>query len=458
MIPKIVWPDIFNKGNPFGGVDGVRPIRITFHNSSFTNIDNDEKKALDILIGLAKLDDVDAMSFDGSVSSKIVIDHERADAENIGLKIVNVEGKTVLFSSVSKSFLKPNFIGYLLGVYSYNEEEKYRSIRQEILEAKSHGALHRDIFITTSTFLLSNKEKLKELNICTPRDALKLTGLHLRMKGEFEWISHVTDRMHFITSRQTFYDFLSRGRLPSSWKYTSGLGLHRNRKILLPLGWSVLSRYSRVLQARDEIGRLFYMRNTPSLKDQMQYHFDYLTILFTAALDVQALIINEVYNLRLKDFDCGLRRKIFRKAIKNNSATNNLDILLTSKDDLINIIFDLRNKIHSISLETDFYIPETFPNELLERIYKYNQSNHFGIQRENITVTENRSDPVPSIRYSVDLYNLANNLVDEATNLINSLMQETKVEEFLDSENRSKIQVNPPEDMLPFIQTYMFLA
>ena len=264
--------------------------------------------------------------------------------------------------------------------------------------------------------------------------------------------------MRFKTSSCIFYQFLSRGLLPYSWKYLSGLGLHDKREILLSLGWSVLHRYSRVLQARDEIGRLFYMPNTRSSKDQMEYHFDYLTVLLTAALDVQTLIINNIYCLGLNSSDCGLRRKKFREAIRSNSATSSLDTLLTTKDNFINILFDLRNKIHSISIETDFHVPETYPNELFERIYKYDQSDHWGIQKQNVTVIENYSDPVPSISYSVDMYNLAYSLVNEATNLINSFMEETKIERFLDTEKLSKISVNPPDDMLPYIQTYLLLA
>jgi hypothetical protein len=316
MISKIVWPHTFEKGNPFGGVDGFRPIRITYHSSSFANIANDEKKALDILTGLARLDNVDAMSFDGSVSPKIFIDHEKANEKHIGLRIINAEGETIRYSGVSNSWLEPNYMAYLLGIYSSNEEEKYRSIRQEILEAKSHGALHRDIFVTSSAFLLKNKDKLDELNICTPREALKITGLYLRMNGEFEWTSHIEGKARFITSRRTFYEFLSRGLLPNSWKYLSGLGLHNKREKLISLGWSVLNRHSRALQARDEIGRLFYMPKTSSSEDQTAYHFDYLTLLLTAALDVQALIINEVYSLGLKDHDCGFRRDKFKNAVK----------------------------------------------------------------------------------------------------------------------------------------------
>jgi len=458
MISKIVWPHANEKGNPFGGVDGFRPITITFHSSSFANVTNDEKRVLDILMGLARLDNVDALSFDGSVSPKIFIDQESENKEHIGLKIINAEGEIIRCSGMYKSWLEPNYITHLLGTYSSNEEEKYRSIRYEILEAKAHDALHRDIFVTSSAFLLENKHKLDELNICTPGEALKITGLYLRMSGEFEWISHIEGKVRFATSKQTFYQFLSRGLLPNSWKYISGLGLHNKRAKFISLGWSVLNRYSRALQARDEIGRLFYMPKTSSSEDETVYHFDYLTLLLTAALDVQALIINEVYSLGLKDHDCGFRRDKFKNAVKKNPATSNIDALLATKEDFINILFDLRNKIHSISLETDFHVPEIYPDELLERIYQYNPNEHWGIQKQNVTVTVNRGNPVPSIDYSVDTYNLTHGLVNEATKLINLLMEETKIERYLDAGYLSKIRTNPPDDMLPYIQTYMLLA
>lgn len=469
MISKINWPFSFEKGNPFGGVDGFRPIRITFHNSSFTNMAGDEKKALDILVGLSKLDEVDAMSFDGSVSPKIVINYDNGydydnEIENdnkgfIGLKVVNSEEETIRFSvGVSKSSLKPSYLKNLLGIYSYNEVEKNQAIRKEVLEAKSHGALHRDIFITSSEFLLDKKEKLDDLNIRTPKEALKIIGLYLRTKGEFEWISHIKGNTRFSTSRGIFYEYLSKGLLPNCWKYLRGLGLHKKRNDLLPLGWSAMNRFSRALQARDEIARLFYMPNNFSSEDLMGYHFDYLTLLLTAVLDVQALIINEIYNLGLRDYFCSIRREDFKNAIEKKSSTNNLDSLLTAKENLINILFDLRNKIHSISLDTNFNVPETDPDELLERIYQYDQKNHWGIRKQNLTVVVNRGDPVPSVDYSVDLYNLSYCLLHETTQLINSIMEETKIEELLDSKLKSEILSSPPSDELLFIQTYLLLA
>jgi hypothetical protein len=458
MISKIVWPHTLKKGNPFGGVDGFRPITITFHNSSFANIADDEKYALDILVELAKLDNVDAMSFDGSVSPKILFDHESADEECIGLRTINTEGKTTSYYGVSKSLLEPNYIANLLSFYSSIEEEEYRLIRQEILEAKSHGALYRDIFVTSSAFLLKNKDKLNELNICTPKEALKIIGLYLRMNEKFEWISHIEGIEQFTTSKRMFFQFLSRGLLPNSWKYLSGLGLHDKHEKLISLGWSVLNRYSRALQARDEIGRLFYMPKTSSSEDQTAYHFDYLTILLTAALDVQALIINEVYNLGLKENNCGLRRDQFNKAINRNPSTSNFKTLLNNNRNFINILHDLRNKIHSVSLKSDFQVAETYPDELLERIYQFDPSDHWGIQKRNITVIINHDDPVPSIDYSVDIFNLAHGLVNEATKLINSIMEETKIEKYMDSSYLSEILINPPVDMIPYIQTYLLLA
>ena len=246
--------------------------------------------------------------------------------------------------------------------------------------------------------------------------------------------------------------------MPSSWRYLSGLGLHQDREKLIALGWSVLNRYSRALQARDEIGRLFYLPKTPNSEDQMAYHFDYLTLLLTATFDALALITNDVYGLGLKHRECGLRRKSFRKAVQNRTTTDNLGTILATNATYIDILFDLRNKIHSVSLETDFNVPDKYPDELLERIYQFDPKDHWGIQKQNVTVTVNGGDPVPSIEYSVDLYNLAHGLVDEATKLINSLMEGTKIEDYLVAENLSNILVKPPADMIPFIETYMLLA
>ncbi len=459
MISKLVWSDTFEKGNPFGGTDGFRPLRITFHSSSFSNTSiNNEKAALDVLLGLAKLDNIDAMSFDGSISPQIFIDHDRDNKDNVGVTVINAEGKPIHFSGVSKHYLEPNYITYLLGIYSSSEEDKYISIRQEILEAKSHGALRRDLFITTSAFLLKNKSKLSELNIYTPSEALKIVGLYLRVNGEFGWTSHIESNVRFLTTMDIFYEFLSRGLLHKSWKYISGLGLHNEHKKLLSLGWSVVNRYSRALQARDEIGRLFYMPANSSTKDNMMYHFDYLTLLLTAAFDTQAIIINTVYNLGLKDQDCGFRRERFKTIIRRQPIASNLANLLSTKSDFINILFDLRNKIHSASMETNFHVPESYPDELLERIYQYDQYNHWGIQKRNTNVIINRGNPTPSINYSVDIYHLAHGLVSEATNLINSVMDETQIEITLDTKDLPKIITSPPDEMLPYIQVYLLLA
>jgi hypothetical protein len=241
MISNIVWPQTFIKGNPFGGVDGYRPITITLHSSSFANILEEDKTALEIIIGLSSSDDVDTMSFDGSVLPKIIFGDEREDEKEIALKIINSDDEIIQISSVSKSFLDPRYISRFVDIYRSNEEEKNRLIRQNILEVKAHEALNRDIFVTSSDLLLMNKNEIDNLNISTPREALKIIGLYLRMKGESEWLTHKKGNVSFTTSRRWFYQLLSRGLLPNSWKYISGLGKLNNREKLVSLGWSVMN-------------------------------------------------------------------------------------------------------------------------------------------------------------------------------------------------------------------------
>lgn len=278
------------------------------------------------------------------------------------------------------------------------------------------------------------------------------------MRGEFEWISEVQGKARYLTSRRMFYQFLSRGLLPNSWKYISSLGLHPEREEFVQLGWSIIERFSRALQARDEIARLFYLPDIVDSEDQKIYHFDYLTLLLTAALDVQTLIINKVYGFGLKDYNCGLRREPFKNAIRNNPNNKNLENVLVANNDFIDILYKLRNKIHSTSLRADVSVPETYPDELLEAIYQYNPSDHWGVRKEKVTVIKNQGPPIPSFNYSVDIYSLAYSLVDETCKLINFLMDETKIEDYLDRANLGKITANPPAYLLPRIQSYLLLA
>ncbi len=456
MITKMSWSNPLEQGNPFGGTDGYRKITLTFHSTPFTGITDEEKKALEILVKLSSLEEVDALGFDDLVSHKVIFDSERQDDEYIRFKIVNAEGKTTKYSGLSKTWLRPDYINKLIQEFSSCKGIKVDLLKQELLEIGSHRELYRDIFITTSPFLLQKKFNFPEVNICSPKEALKILSLYLRMRGEFEWISHFDENVQNVTSRRVFYDYLSKGILTNCWKYLSGLGLHNKHDSVATLGRSVLNRFSFALQARDEIARLFFLPKSPSIDDSITYHFDYLTLLLSGALDTQALIINKVFDLGQKSQECGLRRTNLLDAIAKGPETKILNEILINKKDFIAILYKLRNYIHSFSLDSEFDVPNDTPNELLEEIIRFDSSHHLGIQKRNINLVIDRK-PLPYITYSVDKFSLACGLINETSNLINMIMNETITENSLGAKLFSKVVTEPPPELLPYIETFLLL-
>jgi hypothetical protein len=81
------------------------------------------------------------------------------------------------------------------------------------------------------------------------------------------------------------------------------------------LGNTVLVRLQRALQARDEIGFRFYQPQDNSMREEVPYHFDYLTLLLVGALDAQARVAHRTYRLTLQErratfHDDGLIRQL----------------------------------------------------------------------------------------------------------------------------------------------------
>lgn len=477
MIPKIVWPGNRIKGNPFGGIDGFRPLTITFHSASFDNVSSEDKKALDILLLLAKREQINAMSFGGEISPKISIELQRSEHDDFTIRVIGENEKVLSGAWVPKSWIR-NCLLQAMRIYSPQEEEKHTLVRQGLLEVGAHWTLKRDLFITGSQFLIDKRDRLNaDLNIRTPLEALKIVHLYLRTRNPYEWVA-VVGKNKLLKLHDSFHESLAKALLPNIYRYVSSLGLHSHHEELTQLGRSIFNRCSRALQARDEIARLFYMRETPgfveihSSNDQRIYHFDYLTLLLTAALDVEALVISQLYDFKtptkrkvLSPGDCSFsaKRENFRTAIQNEPRLRALEDLLGRKKDYIDILFELRNKIHSISLEASFYLPDEDkdPYPLLNKIYKYDLVSHWGINisEKKIPLIKNNAPPVDVYDISIEIHTLAHHLIDEGFDLIDKIMKETNIEPFLDPADIGKIQdKQASDDFTPTSETCLLLG
>ena len=161
----------------------------------------------------------------------------------------------------------------LMGTYSSNHHHELVKTREMVIPVEAHFALRRDIFITTSPFLLSKQQYFKHENIRTPLEALKIVGPFMRSRND--WTHEVNEHSRVQSPRDFFYLNLARSNLST----ISGFSF--------PLNETVLNRCLRALQARDEIGKLFYSYRKNDLNDQLLYHFDYLNILLVGVWDAR---------------------------------------------------------------------------------------------------------------------------------------------------------------------------
>jgi hypothetical protein len=167
LIRKIIWPHTFEKGNPFGGKEGVRPLSLTFHSKVYEGIPPEELSALEILYEICGANHVDIMSFDGKVYPKIVFG-KLDNVESSDIRVINEDGQSVRFTGIYPSRISEDQITWIMGTYSSSRQYEFDNAREEIIQAEAHHALLRDIFVTTSPFLLKNRDKLDESNIHSP--------------------------------------------------------------------------------------------------------------------------------------------------------------------------------------------------------------------------------------------------------------------------------------------------
>ena len=186
------------------------------------------------------------------------------------------------------------------------------ALRLPLVDA--HEQSHRDLFITSHDEFLNLRHKLRHANVCDLREGLKLIGLYLRSRDNFD----LGARVRF--DRLAFYWILCREQLPAMWKYFAACVArgHAAKDNTEYLGNTILDRSVRVIQARDEIGFRFYRRQNNSTREEMLYHFDFLTVMLSGAFDAEARIAKRVYALhKFQRSTISFRNRDFRKSLNS---------------------------------------------------------------------------------------------------------------------------------------------
>lgn len=358
MIERIEWrhTHIGELLSAFMRGKGERPLRITLHSESLAKASGKETEAVGVLRELGHLPEVEVIETGTSDYPHIEIGSPDQKGNAIPVKIV-AEGQISMLAAISYAGQLPLIAANLIGQPDPTHQDA-RAMLDDLIIARAHCSIGRDILVTSSPLLLKHRDKsqLREANPRTPLEASKIFGLFLRSRNNCTYAAGPKSRYSF--ERGLFYWVLVRHHLPSMWSYLyacQAAGLEKNSN-LPRLGESILIRCVRALEARDAIRMQFYIPQNNNSRDQIMYHFDYLTLVLAGAIDAQARVANMAYQIGFDRWRTSFRNREFADALKSKEALQLHDLIIKqSFKDLTTLLNELRNTIHSAALQIVAY-------------------------------------------------------------------------------------------------------
>lgn len=370
MIERIQWHQPHNRDelrSPFLRGASQRPLRLTFHSESLSNLGVRERDALSLLRELANLSHIEAIDTAAGDLPQMVLGDVDVSSDLLPLRIDHPDrSQHMSVGLVSECRRLAERLASELAV-SPTVDETFGSI----LIARAHREAEGDILVTACPLLLERRDVdwIGTANPRMPDDALKIVGLYLRTRDIYMY--QAAQDFTLGLNRGLFYLGLARQRLAGVWHYLSGCFEAESIRQdgIRHLGQGVLFRCCRALEARDAIGECFYATVNNDARDRMMYHFDYLTLLVVGALDAQARIANRAYGAVPDERNAGFQRETFAKQLKQVGATK-LHSLARSRSfrDVLLLAYKPRNTIHGAPLATRGYLQTVQPEGSFVRL------------------------------------------------------------------------------------------
>jgi hypothetical protein len=421
MIDRIRWAQsgAGEAPSPFAKGERERPIRITFHDSTLVQLPAEEEP-LEALHQLSVLPEVQAVETGRGSHPRLTIGAFDSDSEDVPLSI-ECDGGCTIGATLPGL---PQWRRFAAMLVSQNDPQHpdVKAMLEDVVTARAHVELNRDILVTLSPRLLAHRAKplVGEANPRTPTEAARLVGLFLRSRDNYTYA--VQGKAEIRLDRGLFYWILVRHRLPNMWRYFDAC-VHAGKirgDDTLYLGQSVLIRCVRALQARDAIGAQFYVPQGNNSRDAMMYHFDYLTLMLAGAFDAQARVAHRAYGITKRgERWASFRKAEFRKKLKEpgNGALHKLAVGQHFQD-VTTLLYEPRNTIHGASLPTLAYhsgaepeasfvhVPQEYSQPLWDAAGRIGTPDKWGLRRDTLVLLE-------PYTYSMALVDESFKLIDE---------------------------------------------
>jgi hypothetical protein len=457
MIDRINWPQRLGKlPSPFLRGAQERPLGITFHTSALTALPQPEIEALEALTELSCLPEIQALQTEAGAFPHIEIGNFEATADHFPVKVTYRDGSIV----ETGPLFSPNDLAKIAAKLIHEDDLAHPNTRvmlNDIVIAQAHCALGQDILVTYSPRLLANRNEfcVREANPRKPTEAAKIVGLLLRSRNNYTYRAGGEGRLTSRFDRGLFYWVLVRDKLPGMWRYFSACV--ESAKIrsddTLDLGQSILRRCVRAVQARDAIGREFYCPQDNNVRDSIMYHFDYLTLLLTGAIDAEARVTRRVYSISIRERYASFRNPKYLQALEHSAQQLHKLVSAEHSQDVMMLLYTLRNTIHGPGLPPVAYrsgiaepeeslaaVPKQYQDDLWRAAERCGSAGRWGLIRR------------PSGRMFLEPYAYSLVLVDECISIIDAVATATDVDMLFPKNSPIPSLLSTPPDDEPFTE------
>lgn len=447
MIDRVYWRNKYGDvTNPFDNQSKGRPLRFTFHNTSFPQANLEEQLAITTLVGFTHLPEIEGIFTYPGELPHIEIDQFHEDDEPLLAEVRFNEDN----ARAVGIFQPIKWHQLALTLVEQPEKTNFQKLFEVILLTRAHVEFEFDIFVTLSPFLLKhrNHKLLREANIFSPLEAVQLAGLFLRLNDNWTWV--VASKFTAKLDRTLFFLGLTRHKLPAMWRYFHACILAEKELggDIVQLGQSIQVRCFRALEALDAIGGQFYKTQHNDIRDVMMYHFEYLTLLLMGAFDAEARVAFRVYNLPGSEQFAGFQKKKYLKGLEENGAESLAKLAYSQRFTSILILLkELRNTIHGASMPTTGFRTGDEPEASLIRVLPQ-YSNALIEAAAAVSSPDDWGFFRLGSEWFFEPYTYSTMLVKESLKLVNEIAFITDITKLFRQDKIPVLRDGPPEDEL----------
>ncbi len=319
----------------------------------------------------------------------------------------------------------------------------------DAIAVQAAAAIGADLFITRRPYLHAVEWSLAgDVLIADPDQALPLISLYLRRQRVYITWRSTDGSGTALLNEGLFFWVGTRELLPAGWRWFKACvqhGQHDDHMIFV--GQSLLRRYQRALQARDQLLHALQKPQTNDTAEEMLAGLDFILLALMGALDVAARVAHRAGGLTGGERGAAWQRPNWRSKLAD--AVPALAAVVapeTPGADVLTVVGKLRNSIHGAALssisvranptahrDTLVNVPPSDKAGLLAAFERLGGTESWGVQ-----------ELLPD-RLLVDGGILADRLLSETAALLNAIMDLTPVER-LEGAQLTPLDRDPPHD------------